>query len=294
MRLTAASLDWLDRREYPFQSRYHETTSGRLHYVDEGRGPTILMVHGNPSWSFVYRNVIKGLSGSARCVAVDHLGFGLSDKPKGADHSPRAHAERLRDLVDTLGLRDVVIMVQDWGGPIGLSYALARPDNVRGVIIMNSWMWPVEGDPHYERFSKLMGGPLGRFAIRRLNFFVNGVMPRAVADAKRSLPPHVRRHYRRALPDADSRDACAALPRHILASTAWLTELWEERAVLEKLPALILWGEKDIAFRAQELARWREALPHAEVHTFPDAGHYVQEEKSDDVARLTRAWLAKC
>lgn len=282
---------WIDPTEYAFRSHHFPTKDGRIHYVDEGRGVPIVMVHGNPTWSFVYRNVIRRLSPQARCIALDHLGFGLSDKPRTTDLSPQAHASRFAQFVDELGLRDVTLMVQDWGGPIGLSYALDHPENVRGLVIMNTWMWPVNGDPHYERFSGLMGGAIGQLLIKRFNFFVRGVMPRAVADPKKSLPPRIRKHYAKALPDANARRACATLPGHIMGSTEWLESLWRRRDVLSTIPTLILWGEKDIAFRAKELATWKGALPHARVHKFPSAGHYVQEEESDVVAHLVLDWL---
>lgn len=284
--------DWLDRDSYPFTSRHFATPEGSLHYVDEGTGPTIVMVHGNPAWSFAYRHVIKALAPRFRCVAVDHLGFGLSDKPAGADLTPAAHARRLHDLIEGIGLHDIILMVQDWGGPIGISYAVRRPENVRGLVVLNTWMWPVNGDPHFERFSRFMGGSVGRFLIRRLNAFVNVVMPMAVADRRRSLPRHVLRQYRRALPDAASREACATFPRHILASGDWLAELWDARGRLSRHPVLIAWGRRDIAFRDRELARWRDAFPDADVTVFEDAGHYVQEEKGPEVAERVAAWHA--
>ena len=153
---------WLDRNLYPFQPHFLELKMGRLHYVDEGQGETLLMVHGNPSWSFGYRHLIQGLADQYRCVAPDHIGFGLSDKPFSWSYKPADQAANLRTFIERLGLENITLIVQDWGGPIGLSYAVEQPENIRRLVIMNTWMWPVSGDPYYWGFSKFIGGPIGR------------------------------------------------------------------------------------------------------------------------------------
>lgn len=127
-------LVWLNPSLNPFPTHDLDTGSGRMHYVDEGEGAPIVMVHGTPSWSFLYRQLIRDLSGSYRCIAPDQLGFGLSDKPETFAYTPAAHAQNLERLIDTLGLKDIVLVVHDFGGPIGLSYALTHPENVRALI----------------------------------------------------------------------------------------------------------------------------------------------------------------
>lgn len=114
-----SNIDWIDRQEYPFASHYLEVSSGRLHFVDEGSGPAAVMVHGNPTWSYLYRRLIKQLRPEYRCIAMDHIGFGLSDKPREWSYLPSDHAANLTALVDGLGLKDITLVVQDWGGPIG-------------------------------------------------------------------------------------------------------------------------------------------------------------------------------
>ena len=166
-RIDMNSSNWINRTLYPFESRFLFLESGRMHYVDEGNGAPLVMVHGNPTWSFAYRKLIRGLSSRFRCIAMDHLGFGLSDKPGGWSYRPADHAGNLESLIETLGLKNITLVVQDWGGPIGLSYAVRRPENVRGIIILNSWMWPVRGVLHYELFSRFMGGALGKLLILR-------------------------------------------------------------------------------------------------------------------------------
>lgn len=258
---------------------------GRLHYVDQGHGDPIVMVHGNPAWSFLYRHFIKGLSPDHRCVAMDHIGFGLSDKPQEWSYRPAEHARNLQALVEHLGLRDITLVVQDWGGPIGLAYALSQPENVKKLVIMNTWMWPVDDDLYYRVFSGFMGGPLGRFLIKRFNFFVNGVMKQATVD-KAKLPRPIHQHYVQPLANPADRKGCWVLPREIIASTDWLRGLWEQRAKLEAKPALVLWGMGDIAFREKELNTWQRLLTNGQIHRLEGVGHFVQEEYGREAVPL--------
>ena len=125
---------WVDRAQYPFEPRALDVGAGTMRYVDEGTGPPVVMVHGTPTWSFLYRDLVKGLRDRYRCVAPDLLGFGLSDKPAGASYRPEDQGRRLRGLIDRLALKDITLMVHDFGGPIGLSYALEHPGNVKRLV----------------------------------------------------------------------------------------------------------------------------------------------------------------
>lgn len=168
-----SSTSWLDREEYPLQSRFLELEMGRMHYIDEGNGSPIVMVHGTPTWSFLYRYLVKGLSQNFRCVAPDHIGFGLSDKPEEWAYLPEAHAKNLKTLIGTLGLRDITLLVHDFGGPIGLSYAIEKPENVKRLIILNTFMW---SSLRYEVGGRLLGSPIGKSLYLRLNFSVRVMM----------------------------------------------------------------------------------------------------------------------
>ncbi|MFC1835166.1 alpha/beta fold hydrolase [Thermodesulfobacteriota bacterium] len=284
---------WLDKVEYPFVPRYFEVNAGRLHYVDEGSGDhALLMVHGNPSWSFIYRHLIKGLCSEYRCIAVDHIGFGLSDKPEDWSYLPEEHARNLDALMEHLNPKNVTMVVQDWGGPIGLSYALKHPEKIRSLVIMNTWMWPVKGDRHYERFSGLMGGVVGRFLIRRFNFFVKAVMKEAYGD-KSKLTKRIHAEYLNALAVPAERKGCWTFPKQIIGSSEWLGQLWEQRNKIADKPALILWGDKDIAFREKELNTWKQLFHNAEVNRYPDVGHYVQEELGSGLCPVIEEFLSK-
>lgn len=282
---------WINKAEYPFESKYFYTPAGRMHYVDQGEGSPIVMVHGNPTWSYLYRHLIKGLSDEYRCVAMDHIGFGLSDKPLEWSYLPEAHANHLNLLIDELELKNLTLVVQDWGGPIGLSYAVNHPENVRSVVLMNTWMWSVAGDPHYEKFSGFMGGVLGRFLIKRFNFFVRVVMKQAMGD-KSILTRKIHQYYKEPLKRSGDRKGCWTFPKEIIGSSNWLESLWSRRERLGDLPVLILWGMKDIAFRKKELQTWIDIFNEPKVIRFDNVGHYVQEEQGSALCPIINEFLA--
>jgi haloalkane dehalogenase len=285
-----SNIQWINSEDYPFKSNFLQLEMGKMHYIDEGRGSPIVMVHGNPTWSFLYRHLVKGLSQKYRCIAMDHIGFGLSDKPSEWSYLPEEHAKNLNVLIEKLDLKDITLIVQDWGGPIGLSYAISKPGNVKRIIIMNTWMWSVKGDPHYERFSGFMGGAIGRFLIKRFNFFVRGVMKKAMGD-KSKLPKSVHQHYFKALDNPAERKGCWVFPKQIIASSDWLDSLWSQKEKIKDKPALILWGMKDIAFREQELERWVDMFPNCKTLRFDNVGHFVQEEKGSELCPIIDDFL---
>jgi len=282
--------NWLNRAEYPFESHYFQTAAGRLHYVDEGSGSPIVMVHGNPTWSYLYRHLIKELRTQYRCLAVDHLGFGLSDKPQNWDYLPENHAANLTALIDSLGLKNITLVMQDWGGPIGLAYAVAHPKNVARLVIMNTWAWPVNRDLYYIGFSSFVGGPIGRMLIRRYNFFAKTIMRMAFGD-KSKLSAAAHEQYLRPLAAPEDRTGCLVFPKHIIASTAWLGQVWNKIDTLNSKPTLIVWGMKDIAFREKELKQWERTFPEARSARLSSVGHYVQEEAPAQLAAAVVPFL---
>jgi haloalkane dehalogenase len=281
---------WLDKNEYPFRHNFFQTPSGTLHYVDEGEGEPVIFLHGNPSWSFQFRNVIKALSGAYRCIAPDHLGFGLSDKPPAWSYLPEDHAKNLDMFLESLDLHNMTLVVGDWGGPIGLSYAIRHPERIRNIVLTNTWLWSVRGDWYYQVFSKLMGGPVGRWLIVHRNFFAATLM-RSMFGSKSLLTPEIHRQYIAPLARPEERKGCAVFPGQITGSSEWLQALWEQRHVLQDKHMLIAWGMRDIAFRKKELATWMRAFPGAGVVRYEDAGHFVSEEKPAELATEIRNLL---
>jgi haloalkane dehalogenase len=279
---------WVDHRLFPFTSRFVELGGNVVHFVDEGQGPVLLMLHGNPTWSFVYREVIRALCGSFRCIAVDLPGFGLSTASPGYAFHPNDHARVVGDFVDSLDLRDVTLIAQDWGGPIGLAAALRRRERFRGLVLANTWAWPVKGDLHFEVFSRVMGGPIGRLLIRHLNLFVNVMIP--AGHRRRSVTAEEMAHYRNALPTPVRRVPTAVFPRDIIAAGRFLTDLEQGLPALADLPTLLIWGDADIAFRDKERRRWEAVMSRCQTVVLPGAGHFVQSDAPNDFAHALSAW----
>ena len=279
---------WVSDELFPFESRYLDVASHRLHYVDEGAGPVLLMLHGNPTWSFVYREVVQRLRPEFRCVALDHPGFGLSQAGPGYRYSPEEHAEVVGAFLDRLDLSGVTLIAHDWGGPIGLEAAARRPERFAGLVLANTWAWPVNGDLHFELFSRTVGGLVGRELIRRLNLFVNVFVP--LGHARRRPSAAEMAHYRAPLATRRRRHASAVLPRAITSSRAFLAGVESGLGALRSLPALVLWGDADLAFRDRERRRWQAVLPAATTVRLPGAGHYVQSDAPQEFADAVREW----
>jgi pimeloyl-ACP methyl ester carboxylesterase len=184
--------------DYPFTSHWLPLEAGRVHYLDEGpqtggAASPVVMVHGTPTWSFLYRKLIACLSPESRCVVPDHLGFGLSDKPSDFPHRPSDHSRNLETLIDHLGLRDVTLVVHDFGGPIGLGYAIRRPENVRRLVLFNTWLWSLSEQRRYRLSERFFAGPLGRWAYLRMNASPRLLLPLAFEDrSKLSAQVHAR------------------------------------------------------------------------------------------------------
>jgi len=274
---------WLDRGAYPFRTAKLRTDDGAMSYVDEGEGAPVLFVHGTPSWSFEWRHAISALSGHVRCIAPDHLGFGLSDKPLAGAYRPEDHARRLAALVRHLDLRDITLVVHDFGGPIGLALLSEEPERIARVMVVNTWAWPHGSDPRMRRLSGLVRSWLGRVLYRRFNASPRWLLPASFADRRR-LTPAIHRQYLAPFPDAASRTAPWVLGCELTGSDAWYARVWEARERIAARPLSIVWGLDDPAFGASYLARWTETFPHASVTTLPGVGHFPQEEAPTELA----------
>lgn len=276
-----------DPELFPFESRFYESSVGRVHYIDEGSGVPLLLLHGNPTWSFLYRKIVPRLEDSFRCIAVDYPGFGLSDHPDGYGYSPDEHARVIGELVDHLDLDGFLFMVQDWGGPIGFDIATKRADRVRGIVHGNTWFWPVD-TLMFKIFPRVMSTRFMQRQILEKNFFVERIMARSMVQ---ELSQAEMDHYRRAQPTPEARVGVAEFPRQILEAEPLLARL--ERDVPRLLgakPVVFVWGMKDPAFRPKTaLPRARAAFSDHEVVELHDASHYIQEDAPEGIAEATRS-----
>jgi haloalkane dehalogenase len=285
----------IDRTAYPFRSRWLDLPAGRMHYVDEGaaEGDILLFVHGTPTWSFEWRHLIRELRSSRRCIALDLLGFGLSDRPPGFPYTPEAHAEAVAGFVQQLGLDRFILVVHDYGGPIGLPLCLRWPERVTRLVLFNTWMWSFTGDRDMESKGRFAGSRLGGFLYRRANFSLRVLVPQSYGD-RRKLTPAIHRQYLDRFPDPESRGRVLwALAKALLGSSRYYDSLWAQREKLRGRPALILWGMRDVAFRPYQLERWKQVLPEARVVELADAGHWPHEEEPERVADELRHFLAQ-
>lgn len=282
---------WVSDELFPYPSRFLDLDGCRVHYVDEGTGPVMLMLHGNPTWSFLYRLLIARLRWRFRCIALDYPGFGLSTAAPDYRFLPAEHARVVEAFVAALDLHGITLFVQDWGGPIGLASAGSHPDRYRALIIANSWAWPVTGIARFERFSQLMGGRIGSFLNRRFNVLVNLLIPAGHRRVK--VTKQVMRHYRRPFPTPASRAPTHILARHVTESAPFLAEVEAGLARLAHLPALIVWGDRDIAFRHQERERFESTFPEHATHVLRGAGHFVPDDAAEQTADAIEDWWAR-
>lgn len=288
MDTTALRPDWVTEELLPFESRFVPIHGHTIHYLDEGSGPTLLMLHGNPTWSFLYRHLITALRGRFRCVAMDYPGFGLSTASEGYEPLPEHHADVVEAFIEALGLRSFTPIVQDWGGPIGLSVAGRTPERVESLVILNTWAWPVNDDPHFVRFSNAMGGAMGGFAIKHFNAFVNVMIP--MGTPRRKLSSSAMNAYRKPMDTAARRRATNVFPRAIVKSTPFLATVEASLARLRDKRALIVWGDKDIAFRDKERERFEALFPSHRTVIVPGAGHFMQEDAHEEIAASLLQW----
>ena len=287
------SVAWLDRSVYPFEHRNLDVPAGRMHYVDEGSGEPLLFVHGTPSWSFEFRDLIRSLASHRRCIAPDHLGFGLSSRPPDFPYTPEAHAATLDAFVERLGLKRFALVVHDFGGPIGLPLCLSGRYEVTDLIIMNTFMWPIDDDPSMVRGARLLGSPIGRFLYKYANASLRMIMPSAYGNRSK-LTRDIHGQYLEPFHDRGARVLVLhALAKALLDSRGYYERLWSQSSRLLGRPALIVWGMKDPAFKRRHLARWESRLPDATVLRLPEAGHWPHEEAPDQVADAIRTFLAR-
>ena len=287
------------RHLYPFEPNFVEVGGQRMHYLDEGVGETVVAVHGNPTWSFYYRELVKGLRDEHRVVVPDHVGCGLSARPGDADYSYtlERRVEDFEAFMDRLDLEDVDLVVHDWGGAIGCAWAGRHPERVRRLVILNTAAFHLPpGKPLPWQLRLVRDTPLGALLVRGLNGFARGATH--LACTWRPMPREVRDAY--CAPDDSWADRRAVLrvvediplspgdPGYELVS-----EIAGNLPTLAGKPILICWGDRDFVFDHHFLAEWRRVFPDAEVHRFADGGHYILEDYADEIIPLIRDFVTR-
>ena len=281
--------DWLDKKEYPFQSKYFEINGQKLHYVDEGVGEPLVFVHGTPSWSFEFRHLIRHLRQQYRCIAIDHIGFGLSDKPRRYNYSTQNHCRTLECFLLAKELGNITLVLHDFGGPIGLHFAMAYPEKVKRIILLNTWLWSHEQDSGFAKQRKLLASPLLPFLYRYCNFSPKYLFPRSFG--KKKPTPLVMRHITRPFSRPSERNGTLCFARSLMKDQDWFESLWEARGRFMNKPTLLIWGMKDPFVTQKHLQKFQDNFIEVKTFTFEEAGHYPHEEEPDEVTEIIADWL---
>ncbi|MEI8347188.1 MAG: alpha/beta fold hydrolase [Pseudomonadota bacterium] len=282
--------EWLNKL-YPFKSHYFKLPNDLvMHYLDEGQGAPILMLHGNPTWSFYYRNLVVEFSKCNRVIVPDHIGCGLSDKPQDYDYILSHHIDNLEKLVWELGLKDIVLVVHDWGGAIGFGLLERHPQLVRKIVILNTAAYTSTTIAAQINICRIPF--LGEQVIRRLNAFALLATSMAV---EKKMTSDVKKGYLYPYDSYKNRIAIARFvadipmsPKHRSYETL---KAIQSSLPKHQCPILILWGKRDFCFNDYFLNRWINIYPRATVRAFDCAGHYLLEDAKDEITKELKQFL---
>lgn len=277
--------------EYPFQPRFFDLDGHRLAYLDEGQGPVVVMVHGNPSWSYLYRNLVSGLRDRYRCIVPDHIGCGFSDKPQSYPYRLRTHIDNLERLLDHLGVERCTLVVHDWGGAIGMGWAGRHPERVAGAVVLNTAAFCSRRIPL--RIAVCRWPLIGPLLVRGLNGFAGAAVFMAV---RKRLRPEVAKGFLAPYDSWRNRIAVLRFVEDIPMEAdhpSWptLVEVEQSLARLRDMPLMLCWGGRDFCFNDSFYQEWRRRFPQAEAHYFPEAGHYVLEDGLEAISPLIEDFL---
>jgi cis-3-alkyl-4-acyloxetan-2-one decarboxylase len=281
------------RELYPWTGKYLRISEGvRMHYLDEGHGETLLMLHGNPTWSFYWRNMVKEFSKNYRCIVPDHIGCGLSDKPEEYRYQLEDHVNNLVQLIEALDLSNITLVVHDWGGPIGFSTALRLRERFRRFVVFNtlSRMGP------FPLSIRMLRWPMvGPFMVRGLNGFVRFALRKGTSRPER-FKGAVAEGYLAPYNNWKNRIAIQKFVDDIPIEAGHPTEpygaaLEQQIPELSDRPHLVIWGNQDFVFHHYFRDGWKAAVPNGEFHQLDHANHFVVEDAFEDIVPLMRDFL---
>lgn len=271
-------------KAYPFRSQFLQLGDHGIHYVDEGKGQPILMLHGNPTWSFYYRNLIQTFSTKFRTIVPDHMGCGFSDKPQDYEYTLENHIQNAYKLIRFLELSKIILIVHDWGGAIGMGLATRYPELFDKIIILNTAAFP---SPHIpKRINLLRQGKMGEFLTRKFNLFA---WPATFMTTEKPLPKAIKQGYLLPYNSWENRIAVSRfvqdIPMEKEHKTYKTLREIEAKLPLLKQKKLILWGGKDFCFNQHFFEKWISIYPDADAQWFANAGHYILEDAKDEVTQ---------
>lgn len=279
--------DWLDTGLYPFESHFIDIDGHRVHYIDEGQGPTLLFLHAVPLWSFQYRNIIGDLRDRFRCVAIDYPGFGLSTAAPGFHNSLAGTSELVERFIVELGLTDLTLVTHDTGGAVGLGVVARHPVWFRALVLSNGFAWPLNEYPQIYRVLRFAGSPFGRLLIVNLNVFLKQT-GKILAGGK--LSERELQAYRGPFLARGTRHHQHDLLRSVTHSHDYLVDLERRLRELPPLPVLFTWGDDDALYRAGLLQRFETLFPYHHVFLIQGGGHIPQENAPEQIAIAIAEW----
>jgi haloalkane dehalogenase len=287
-------------KEYPFDGKRLDLDGLGYHYLDEGSGPPVVMVHGNPSWSFYYRNLVLALRDRYRCIVPDHIGCGLSDKPGDHlyDYTLSRRVDDLEKLLEQLGIReDITLVVHDWGGMIGMAYAVRHPERVKRLVILNTGAFHLPKTKRFPAALRICRDTfIGTLLVRGYNAF--SLAASYVGCKRNPMSAELRALYQLPYDSWQDRIATLRFVQDIPLKPGdraydLVSSVADGIGQFRNLPMLICWGELDFVFDRHFLAEWRQRFPEAEVHSYPDCGHYILEDAKDEVVPLISGFLER-
>lgn len=289
----------IDKSLFPFDSRFINNSGFNYHYLDEGSGEPILMVHGNPTWSFFFRNLVQALKTDYRTIVPDHIGCGMSEKPSEEDYeyTLERRVKDLENLVDHLKLDKLTLVLHDWGGMIGMAFAARNPEKIQRIVLMNTCGFhKPETKPFPWRLRICRDTRVGAFMVRGFNAF--SLSATRMCVTRRKMPKKIREAYLSPYNNWENRLAVLKFVQDIPLSKEdesfdIVTQTEEKLDLFKDLPILILWGDKDFVFDHHFLQKWQNIYPHAEVHRFEDVGHYILEDAWEEVVPLMKQFLLR-
>jgi pimeloyl-ACP methyl ester carboxylesterase len=288
------------QKEYPFEGKRLDLDGLGYHYLDEGSGPPVVMVHGNPSWSFYYRNLVLALRDRYRCIVPDHIGCGLSDKP-GDNRYPYTLSRRVDDLeklLERLGIREnITLVVHDWGGMIGMAYAVRHPGRIKRLVILNTGAFHLPTSKPFPLALRICRNTfIGTLLVRGYNAFSRAAS--YVGCKRNPMSDKMRTLYQLPYDSWKNRIATLRFVQDIPLKPGdraydLVSSVADGIGQFRTLPMLICWGELDFVFDRHFLAKWRQLFPDAEVHSYPDCGHYILEDASEEVVPLISEFMKR-
>lgn len=282
--------------EYPYRSHFHVLgDTNKLHYIDEGEGPPVVLVHGNPTWSYFYRNLVAQLKGDFRVIAVDNIGCGYSDKPQDYPYTLEKHIQNLGSLIESLELRRYSLVLHDWGGAIGMGVAGRSVESIEKIIVMNTAAFRSERIPFRIRICRIP--VLGEIIVRLFNGFA---WPATFMAVETTMEPDVKKGFLEPYNSWKNRIATHRFVQDIPLdrdhrSYETLVGVEEGLEGIQKanVPLLVLWGGKDFCFTDHFYYEWLERFPAAQHVYYPDAGHYLLEDKKKEACKQISDFLKK-